>query len=564
MSDFFQSGPQLQNTFNSDVCLRQCLQFYMPDAIWSDAHAALSRMGERAAFEMPSLALACEQQPPRLVGYDAWGRRIDKIEVHPAWDRLKQIAAEEGIVATAYERRYGDRSRLLQMALLYLYHPSSAVFSCPLAMTDGAARALELYGDDALKNGAFKALTSRDPSQFWTSGQWMTERTGGSDVRTSQTKALPCERGWELFGDKWFTSATTSEMAMTLARPQGDRDLSLFYLEMRDADGQLNQLHIHRLKDKLGTRALPTAELTLNGTVAKLVGGQGKGIRKIASLFNITRIYNAVCAIGSMRRSLDLAQDYAHKRVAFGQRIIDHPLHLKTLAEWEMRFAGCLQLVFFVADLLGKDECGTDATAAPILRLLTPVTKLFTAKQAIACVSEMLECFGGAGYVEDTGLPVMLRDVQVLSIWEGTTNVLSLDVLRAMTKESAFAPYTDWLVQVLARISSAALSSDAQRLKSLVQQLQKQGNGLVAGGPQAAQLQAREFAFFVAHVTMAALLLRQADALLERQPQQAEMAVLCAKWQVERCASQAREGQMMRHEDLRKLLDARATAQPSD
>lgn len=554
MQEFFQSGPELRNTFDQDHLLQQCLQAYLAPEVWQAVLPHLQRLGERAAYEMPALASACETHQPRHVAYDPWGRRVDQIEVHDGWNTLKQIAAEEGIVATGYERKYGDHSRLVQMALLYLYHPSSAIFSCPLAMTDGAARAIELYGDDELKAGAYQALTSRDPERFWTSGQWMTERTGGSDVRLSQTRALQKDGDWQLYGTKWFTSATTSEMAMTLARPEGDHDLSLFYLEMRDQQGNLNNMQIHRLKDKLGTKALPTAELTLDGTVARMVGGQGKGIRKISSLFNITRIYNAVCAIGTARRALDLAKDYATKRKAFGRLLIDQPLHLRTLAELELRFRGCLQLVFFVADLLGKDECNQDAKAGAILRLLTPVTKLFTAKEAIAITSEVLECFGGAGYVEDTGLPVMLRDVQVLSIWEGTTNVLSLDLLRAMSKEAAFEPYMEWLVQTLNAVHSGPLMSDRERLQSLVNQLREAGLAMAKDTPEAAQLRARDFAFFIAQITTSALLLKHADWQLQQDLASAPSAILSAKWQIDRCAVQARESQHLSMDDLRSLV----------
>jgi alkylation response protein AidB-like acyl-CoA dehydrogenase len=555
MSEFFQSGPQLSNTFAMDEGLKQCLQQYVSEDLWQSVVPQFQQLGERAAFEMPALAKSCEQQPPRHIPFDPWGRRIDKIEVHQAWDQLKAIAAEEGIVATGYERNYGDRSRLVQMTLLYLYHPSSAIFSCPLAMTDGAARAIELYGDQDLKSGAFKALTSRNPKAFWTSGQWMTERTGGSDVRLSQTAAIARGDEWQLFGTKWFTSATTSEMAMTLARPTGETDLSLFYLEMRDGNGNLNHMNIHRLKDKLGTRALPTAELTLDGTRARMVGEQGNGIRKISSLFNITRIYNAVCAISSMRRAIDLAKDYAHRRKAFGKKIIDLPLHLRTLTDLELRMRGCLHLVFYVADLLGKDECGTDPEAAPILRLLTPVTKLFTAKEAIAGVSECLEAFGGAGYVEDTGLPVMLRDVQVLSIWEGTTNVLSLDLLRAMTREAAFEPFLATMHQRLEQIESGQLVSDKERLSGLLNKLKIAGIELARGGPEAAQMRARDFAFFVAHATISTLLLSHADWHIRRDHSGANAALLCAKWQIERCATVAREGQHLSLDDMRDILN---------
>src|SRR5690606_4112745 len=234
-----------------------------------------------------------ERVIPVHIPYDPWGKRIDEIKVSDSWNQLHEIAAEEGIVAAGYERTQGEFSRLYQFAKLYLYHPSSAIYSCPLAMTDGAARLLELYGTEDMKERAYKFLTSRDPQTFWTSGQWMTERTGGSDVSGTSTIAKKEGDQYKLYGVKWFTSATTSQMAMTLARIEGDEKLSLFYLELRDKSGELQNIQINRLKDKLGTKALPTAELTLSGTPATLVGEAGKGIKTISTLFNITRLYNA-------------------------------------------------------------------------------------------------------------------------------------------------------------------------------------------------------------------------------------------------------------------------------
>ena len=232
-------------------------------------------------------------------------------------------------------------------------------------------------------------------------------------------------------------------MAMLLARPQGaeagSRGLSLFYAELRDpASGRLKNIEILRLKDKLGTKALPTAELRLQGMEASLVGGPGQGVKKISSLFNITRVYNSICAIGHWRRALDLAWSYARVRKAFGKLLIDHPLHRSTLEDLEVDFRKAFDLTFFVAHLLGKDECGTaSAEERILLRGLTPIVKLWTAKKCIQACSEVVESFGGAGYIEDVGIARFLRDAQVFAIWEGTTNVLSLDFQRAIEKEQA-------------------------------------------------------------------------------------------------------------------------------
>lgn len=440
--DFFQDPPRLQNSFVSDPLLSHHLRrlFAPPDLKTIELH--LQHVGEQAVTDWLQWSLQAEAQEPQHVPFDPWGRRIDQIQLSEGWKNLEKAAAQEGLVAAGYERKYGELSRVYQAALLYLFHPSSAFVSCPLAMTDGAARALELYGNQDLKDGAFRRLTSRDPRSFWTSGQWMTERTGGSDVSGTSTTARRNGAHWTLSGVKWFTSATTSPMAMLLARPEGaetgSRGLSLFYVELRNAEGCLQNIEILRLKDKLGTRALPTAELRLNETPARLVGSEGQGVRKISSLFNITRIYNSICALGHWRRSLDWAWSYSNKRMAFGKKIVDHPLHRATMASQEKEFRKAFELTFFVAHLLGKDECGTASENEKVLlRALTPIVKLFTAKRCLEGVSEVVEVFGGVGYCEDSGIPTLLRDAQVFSIWEGTTNVLALDFLRALEKESA-------------------------------------------------------------------------------------------------------------------------------
>lgn len=253
MKEFFQVGPVLGNTYVYDRALRGCLGRLLPPDVFSGIEPELKRLGARATGDLRELMQEAEANPPRHLPYDPWGRRIDEIQVAPAWKALDRVAAEEGLVATGYARQHGALSRIHQFAKLYLYAPSSAYYACPLAMTDGAARALELYADPELKERAFPHLTATDPARFWTSGQWMTERTGGSDVSGTSTVAKRdlATGHFRLFGTKFFTSAVTSQMAMTLARiegaPEANRGLSLFYLELRDAHGALQNIEVLRL-----------------------------------------------------------------------------------------------------------------------------------------------------------------------------------------------------------------------------------------------------------------------------------------------------------------------------
>jgi putative acyl-CoA dehydrogenase len=523
MSEFFQDPPSLGNQFDEDPLLRGYLRWRLPASMCDEIEPDLHRLGQRVVTDIAALGEAAEASPPRHVPYDAWGRRIDRIDTSDAWRELHGISATEGIVATAYERAHGVYSRIDQFARLYLFAPSSALYSCPLAMTDGAARFLEVHGDHSTQP-VLPHLISRDPAEFWTSGQWMTERTGGSDVASTSTVAR-CEEGnsYRLYGSKWFTSATTSEVAMTLARiegaPDGSHGLSVFLITLRDGERILRNIRIDRLKDKLGTRALPTAELTLDGTPAQLVGGAGDGIRKIATLFNVTRVYNAVAAVAGMRRAVVLASDYARRRQAFGKALIEHPLHLETLADMRLELRAAFLLAFRVVELLGKDECG-EATEAEstLLRFLIPVAKLYTAKQAIAVASETLEAFGGSGYVEDTGLPRLLRDAQVLSIWEGTTNILSLDALRAMQREGALAAWTADVRRRVNGIKSAELSSCTGQISSSVRRVEQYAARGESAGNEFQQAGARAFAYAIARTEAAALLVEFANARPDRGP----------------------------------------------
>ena len=517
LSDFIQDPPKLGNQYDDDALLRAYLRWRLPVSMLAEIEPGLQRLGARAATDILALGESAEASPPRHVPYDAWGRRVDRIETSEAWRELDRISATEGIVATAYERRHGALSRIDQFARLYLFAPSSALYSCPLAMTDGAARFLEVHGDESVRS-VFAHLTSRDPSEFWTSGQWMTERTGGSDVGSTSTIAA-CEDGndYSLYGTKWFTSATTSQVAMTLARiegaPAGSHGLSVFLIRLRGNDGMLRNIRVERLKDKLGTRALPTAELTLDGTPAQLVGGAGDGVKKIATLFNVTRVYNAVAAVAGMRRAIALASDYARRRRAFGKPLIEHPLHLETLAEMQLELRAAFLLAFRVVELLGKDESG-DATESEsrLLRFLIPIAKLYTAKQAIAVASEALEAFGGAGYLEDTGLPRLLRDAQVLSIWEGTTNILSLDALRAIERNDVLP---EWLTDVRRRLGAvklAGLSSCGEQTLEAARGIEEYAARARSMGSEFQQAGARGFAYAVARTEAAVLLIEHAQA----------------------------------------------------
>jgi alkylation response protein AidB-like acyl-CoA dehydrogenase len=439
---FFQDPPRLGNEYQDDPLLRELLQIRLPPEVLASVEPELAELGALSGGRLFELQLEDRLSEPQLVQWDPWGNRVDRIELTPLWREAAILAARHGLVATAYERRFGAWSRTVQFALLHVVEPSLDVYSCPLAMSDGAARTLLDHGNGPLVERALPRLTSRDPAKAWTSGQWMTERIGGSDVGLAETEARQTPEGWRLHGTKWFSSAATSQMALALARPEGNgpggKGLALFYLELRLPDGRPNGVVVHRLKEKLGTRKLPTAEIGLEGALATPVTGLGGGVKAIAPMLNVTRLWNAVCAAAGMRRALALAEDYARRRSAFGAALADKPLHRDTLQGAEAERTGALLLAFRAAELQGRIEAGEASAAEKAAhRAVVLLAKLTTGKQAVAVSSEALESIGGAAYVEDTGLPRLLRDAQVLPIWEGTTNVLSLELLRALRAPGA-------------------------------------------------------------------------------------------------------------------------------
>ncbi|MGN6108098.1 MAG: acyl-CoA dehydrogenase family protein, partial [Kofleriaceae bacterium] len=272
---FFQEPPRLGNQFDDDPMLPSWIARHIAANEVDAVSGELRAIGE-LTVECYARQLEDLRNEPVLTQWDAWGHRVDRIDVSPLWREAQVLAARHGMVAAGYEGRLGAHARTHQFSVVHLLGPSLDVYSCPLAMTDGAARTLLASGNRELIERYVPRLTSRDPAAMWTSGQWMTERTGGSDVSQTETIARKDGDTWRLYGTKWFTSATTSQMALALARPEGNaegsRGLALFLVELRDASGRLRNIPVTRLTDKLGTRMVPTAELTLDGAPAILVG----------------------------------------------------------------------------------------------------------------------------------------------------------------------------------------------------------------------------------------------------------------------------------------------------
>jgi len=527
---FLQAAPMLSNQYLDDRVLRSYLRRVLPPAVLAAIEGDLTELGEYAASAWKQ-ARARERCEPKLTRLSAWGERIDRIELTPAWIAAQPLAARHGLVAAGHETTHGASARVHQFAMVYLFHCASEFYTCPLAMTDGATTVLQVSANRRLIDRALPHFLSRDPEAFWISGQWMTENAGGSDVSGSQTSARQENGRWRLYGRKWFTSAINAQAALALARPAGappgSDSLALFYLEPQKSDGRWRNVTLERLKDKLGTRELPTAEIRLDGAPAELVGEAKHGVRQIAPMLNITRTWNAIGALATMRRGIALARDYANRRVVFGRPLAEQALYQDTLGGMQAEFEAAFHLSFYVTELLGRAQSGqADEAQQNLLRLLTPLVKLWTGKLATAIASEACECFGGMGYLEDSGIPQLLRDAQVWSIWEGTSNVQALDFLRVFRGTGGLQPLLSAQRAILSQVRASELEPCARTAREAATKITEWLQKTSANERERLEAGAREVAIGLARTLALSLLTRHAEWALraENDPRPAAAA----------------------------------------
>ncbi|KAF7560880.1 hypothetical protein G7046_g3256 [Stylonectria norvegica] len=487
---FFQKPPVLPNQFYDDTSYQRCFKLFLPSHVARQVEAEVAALGDEVLSDRVfSWVTDAERNKPYLKGSgrDAFGK----------W--TGELVTGEGFVAAGYDTPYGSFSRPLQFLRLHLWEASCANVGCPSAMQDGAARLLQTHlsspnlssklseQERRVFENAFRHLISRDPNDAWTSGQWMTERTGGSDVSLTETTAVyePLANEsfasreeniplgpWSINGFKWFSSATDSKMTILLARtPKGGLSTFLAPMRKHDAlattstglprhDGEaLNGVRIQRLKNKFGTQSLPTAELVLDDMRGWLIGQEGHGIPEISTVLTLTRVHSSVAAVGYVGRGLGIARAYAQVReIGAGKgarvKLTESSLHLRTLAKMTSEYRGLMLLTFFTSYVLGISEHPSSSSAtgasaalkaltppakhiAPLLRVLTQLTKAYVCKSAVSVLFSCMESLGGVGYLlndeqEYLNIARIYRDCCVLPIWEGTTDVLSTDLIRAL------------------------------------------------------------------------------------------------------------------------------------
>ncbi|WP_212831385.1 acyl-CoA dehydrogenase family protein [Catellatospora sp. TT07R-123] len=497
---FNQVPPLVDHDVAADPPLLAALEregagWYAPD---------LHRLGRLAGTEQAQCwGEEANRHTPVLRTHDRFGNRVDEVDFHPSWHELMRVAVTEGLAGAAWaDPRPGAHTA--RAAGLLVWSVVEQGHTCPISMTYAAVPALRAQPDLAAAYEPLLASREYDPGlraplgkRGLLSGMGMTEKQGGSDVRTNTTAATDAGDGtWLLRGHKWFTSAPMNDLFLVLAQAPGG--LSCFLVPRVLPDGARNTFRIQRLKDKLGNRSNASAEPEFDGTVAWLVGEQGRGVSVIIEMVSLTRLDSSLGSAAGMRAALAQAVHHARHRHAFGGPLLDKPLMRNVLADLAVESEAATTLVMRVAGAVDRSARG-DAGEQAFARLATALAKYWVCKRQPSMVAEALECLGGNGYTEESGLPRLYREAPLNGIWEGSGNVNALDVLRALEREpQAFAAYE--------REVSLGLGGD-DRLDQSWRELRKE-----LADPADAQLRARRLVERLALVLQGSLLVRHAPA----------------------------------------------------
>jgi acyl-CoA dehydrogenase len=425
------------NLFEADSSYAALLGLHLGAELSGHLRPHFVEMGRLAGAELDELALDADKAPPVLNGQE--------IEKSPSYRKLEEAAfGTYGLAAMSHRGGVlgwpGPMPPAAKYALTYLYVQAEFGVCCPLSMTDSLTRTIRKYADPALVARYLPGLTSQDMDALTQGAMFMTEQQAGSDVGLVRTVAKRNGDHWLLHGEKWFCSNADAGLALVLARPEGapggTRGLSLFLLPRRLPGGGLNRYRIERLKDKLGTRDMPSGEITLDGALAWLVGDPQQGFKQMADMINMSRLSNGMRAAGMMRRALTEALFVSRHRVAFGKPLIELPLMRRQLLKLMLPAEAARSVLFFAASELQKSDAGDDAARRRV-RLLTPLLKFRACRDARKATGDAMEVRGGVGYTEEWSDPRLVRDAHLGSIWEGTSNIVALDVLRAIRRERA-------------------------------------------------------------------------------------------------------------------------------
>lgn len=434
------------NLYRADPWLAPLLSLYLPPDLLAHLAPHLDRMGALAGGRLDELAGIADRNPPALRHRTRRGEDIPAIDYHPAYREMERIAfAEYGLAAMSHRGGVlgwpAPMPPAAKYALTYLFVQAEFGLCCPLSMTDALARTLRRFGDPELVSRYLPALTATDLDALRQGAMFMTEQGAGSDIAATAVLAEEAPDGtWRLSGDKWFCSNPDCGVALVLARrkggPAGLRGVSLFLLPRDLPDGGRNAYRIVRLKDKLGTRSMASGEVRLEGATAFLIGEPEAGFRQMADMVNASRLSNGMRAAGLMRRAVTEAMHVARHRIAFGRRLVDMPLMRRQLMKLALPMEQARSMVLQAAEAMRRSDAGEEG-AYPLLRILTPLLKFRACRDARKVTGDAMEVRGGCGYIEEWADPRLLRDSHLGSIWEGTSNIVALDVLRAAQREGS-------------------------------------------------------------------------------------------------------------------------------
>lgn len=400
--------------------------------------------------------------PPALETYDRAGDVVNRVVTNPAYSEQHQECYRRGMIALPYTQ---GAPHLVSFVMGYLLSQADISLHCPVTLTGAVAYVLGYYASEDIRRRYLPDLVRTDGFTY-SGGTWATEKHGGSDIGATTTRAVRQPNGFALHGLKWFTSNANSGLALATARPEGAQDgsrgLGLYLVPSHLEDGRSNHYRIRRLKDKLGTKGLPTGEIELLGAHGIEVAAPPDGFKLMMHALEYSRVHNAVGAAGVQRRASREALDWCRSRVAFGRKLIDFPMVRDQLLSLRLRFEASALLAFEAA--VAFDAALADPVHSVWLRFATCMAKYFTAEEAVSAARSALELIGGNGYTSDYPIARVLRDAQVLTVWEGPANIQALELMRLLSGSNGGAPFESRIETVLGKLP-AGQSSLADILK---------------------------------------------------------------------------------------------------
>ena len=428
------------NFWTIDRSLRDLLALYLDEKALAHFTPHFARLGELAGSRLDELAMQADKRTPILHHRDRFGRDEDWVEYHPAYREMERIGfGEFGLHAMS--RRPGVLGwpqvapPLAKYAMQYLFAQAEFGLLCPLSVSDTSIMLIQKYGDERVKQRYLPGMLSQDMDRLLKGAQYMTEKAGGSDLSGIAVTAQRVGDHWELWGDKWFCSCPDHDVVLILARCQGaapgNAGLSLFVMPRRLEDGSRNRYRVVRLKDKLGSRSMASGETIIEGAVAYLLGEPGRGLKQMMDQVNLSRLSHGFRAAGMMRRCLNEALQVARHRHAFGRALIDHPLARRQLLKLMLPTEQALSVAIAAAVAMANDDEAQ-------LRILTPLVKYRACRDNVPVATGAMEMRGGNGYIEDWVNAKLIRDAHLGLLWEGTSSVNALDIIRrAVGRERA-------------------------------------------------------------------------------------------------------------------------------